>query len=196
MAHNTSEDMLTYRISRRSLLVGLAGFTSLSALLAACSSTDGNTPIATATPSSVGSSPTSATLSPTSSPAQSPTTIPASGPIGATLFEYHGHPSGAFAIAWSPDGTLIASGGSDKTAQVWSALTGETRLVYHGHSDQVNSVNWSPDGRLIASRGGCRFGRRQSPDRNRVACGTRNHDQAMWRRIPAAQPRRAPNRRR
>ncbi len=155
LAHNTSRQLLAYRLSRRSLLVELAGFTSLSALLVACSSADGNPIGATATPTGVSASPTSSTLSPTSSPApaQSPTTVPASGSIGTTLFEYHGHPSGAFAVAWSPNGTLIASGGSDKTVQVWSALTGETRLVYRGHTDQVNDVSWSPDGKLIASSG-------------------------------------------
>src|SRR5690242_4554123 len=127
LVHNTSQQLATYRLSRRSLLVGLAGFTSLSALLAACSSADGNSIGATATP-------TSSTLSPASSPApaQSPATVPASGSIGTTLFEYHGHSSGAFAVAWSPDGTLIASGGSDKTVQIWSALTGETRMVHRG----------------------------------------------------------------
>lgn len=165
IAQNTSEQMLAYRLSRRSLLAGLAGFTSLSALMVACSSASGNPAGATATPTIGRSSPTSSTLSPTPSPTpaqssattptgvQSPVTIPASGPIGATLFEYHGHPQGAFAVAWSPDGKSIASGGSDKTVQVWSALTGVTRLVYRGHTDQVNDVSWSPDGKSIASSG-------------------------------------------
>ncbi len=155
IADNTSEQLSAYRLSRRSLLVGLAGFTSASILLTACSGADGTPAGVTATPTTLHTSPASPALSPTSSatPEQSSTTIPASGPIGATLFEYHGHPSGAFAVAWSPDGTLIVSGGSDKTVQVWSALTGVTRLVYRGHTDQVNSVNWSPDGKLIASSG-------------------------------------------
>lgn len=151
--HNTSEQSVAYRLSRRSLLVGLAGFTSLSALLTACSSADGNPVGVTATPTIRSASPTSAPLSPTSSPAQSPTTIPASGPIGATLFEYRGHTLSTYAVAWSPDGMAIASGGSDKTVQVWNALTGETRLIYRGHADQVNDVNWSPDGKSIASSG-------------------------------------------
>lgn len=152
-AQNAPEQIVAHRLSRRSLLVGLAGFTSLSALLTACSSADGNPFGITATPTTESASPTSPSLSPTSSPVPSYTPIPASGPIGATLFEYRGHTLGTYAVAWSPDGTLIASGGSDKTVQVWSALTGETRLIYRGHTDQVNDVNWSPDGKSIASSG-------------------------------------------
>ncbi len=40
-------------------------------------------------------------------------------------------------IAWSPDGTTIASGSWDTTVQVWQAATGERRVVYNGHTDIV-----------------------------------------------------------
>ncbi len=33
----------------------------------------------------------------------------------ATITAYHGHTSTVFAVAWSPDGTRIASGGNDNT---------------------------------------------------------------------------------
>lgn len=145
IAQNASQHMLACRLSRRSMLVGLAGFTSLSALLAACSTGSGNPAGATATPTIANTSPTHL--------AQSPTMIPASGPIGATLYEYHGHTLGTFAVSWSPDGAFIASGGFDKTVRVWSTLTGETRLVYRGHTDQVNGVSWSPDSSRLAFAG-------------------------------------------
>ena len=34
---------------------------------------------------------------------------------------YSGHSGHVVAVAWSPDGKLIASGSTDKTAQVWQA---------------------------------------------------------------------------
>ena len=36
-----------------------------------------------------------------------------------TLEIYHGHAGGADSVAWSPDGTKIASGSEDGTVQVW-----------------------------------------------------------------------------
>ena len=162
MASNASQHMLAYRLSRRSMLAGLAGFTSVSALLAACSTESAN-PGGGTTPTIASTSPISSAQLPTplttqspiatSMPAQTSTTILTSGPIGTTLYEYRGHTLDTFAVAWSPNGMFIASGSFDKTVRVWSALTGETRLVYRGHSDQVNDVRWSPDGKSIASSG-------------------------------------------
>ncbi|HZU66464.1 MAG TPA: WD40 repeat domain-containing protein [Ktedonobacteraceae bacterium] len=38
---------------------------------------------------------------------------------GNTLFTYRGHTATVFDAQWSSDDTLIASGGTDKTVQVW-----------------------------------------------------------------------------
>jgi eukaryotic-like serine/threonine-protein kinase len=56
-----------------------------------------------------------------------------------------------FAVAWSPDGSCIASGSWDKTVQVWNALTGKPIRTYRGHFTSVPAVSWSPDGTYIAS---------------------------------------------
>jgi tetratricopeptide (TPR) repeat protein len=58
-------------------------------------------------------------------------------------------------LEFSPDGSLIASGGEppDYTIKLWDVSTGELihRLV--GHTDQVKSVCFSPDGQTLVSGG-------------------------------------------
>ena len=70
---------------------------------------------------------------------------------GQTLLSYTGASGQAYALAWSPDGTRIASGGDEYKVHVWSASTGRDALVYRGHSAAIFKVAWSPDGTRIAS---------------------------------------------
>ena len=76
-------------------------------------------------------------------------------PMGTTLYTYRGHAGNPVnAVAWSPDGTRIASGSGDNTVQVWDAATGGHVFTYRGHAgNPVNAVVWSPDGKRIASGG-------------------------------------------
>ena len=41
-------------------------------------------------------------------------------PQGKPLFTYNGHSDFVFAVAWSPDGTRIASGNDDHEVHVWT----------------------------------------------------------------------------
>ena len=56
-------------------------------------------------------------------------------------------------VCFSPDGKQIASGGGDRTAKVWNALTGQEKLTFQGHTGAVNSVCFSPNGKQLASGG-------------------------------------------
>jgi len=72
---------------------------------------------------------------------------------GKTMLTYTGATSQTqtYALAWSPDGKQIASGGDDNTVHIWDAATGNTLMRYRGHSDIIFKLAWSPDGTRIAS---------------------------------------------
>jgi len=59
-------------------------------------------------------------------------------------------------VAWSPDGTRLASGGDDGSVFLWEASDGTVRATLQGHRGMVISVAWSPDGTRLASSGGDR----------------------------------------
>jgi WD40 repeat protein len=54
------------------------------------------------------------------------------------------------AVAISPDGTWLATGGNDKTIRTWNA-DGTPRATLTGHTDWVNAVAISPDGTWLAT---------------------------------------------
>jgi eukaryotic-like serine/threonine-protein kinase len=72
-------------------------------------------------------------------------------PPGTTLLTCTGHSDSVNSVAWSPDGTLLASASDDRTIRVWDIHSGDAILTCTGHSAPVNSVVWSPNGTLLAS---------------------------------------------
>jgi WD40 repeat protein len=55
------------------------------------------------------------------------------------------------AIAFSPDGTILATGQSDNAIHLWDMATGRELIALARHTGQVISIVWSPDGTRIAS---------------------------------------------
>lgn len=75
---------------------------------------------------------------------RSPETLARSGYVGRVV-----------SLAWSPDGTLLASGGDypDNVIRIWDPLAGRALRTLDGRSTSVSSVVWSHDGGLLASKG-------------------------------------------
>jgi WD40 repeat protein len=68
---------------------------------------------------------------------------------------FEGHTKGASgAVAFSPDGRHVLSGGMDGTCVLWEVATGREVRRFSGHNTPVEDVAFSPDGRqaLTASQ--------------------------------------------
>ena len=62
-----------------------------------------------------------------------------------------GHTSFVSSVAFSPDGSLIASGSGDQTIRIYDARSGQHKTTLTGHTRYVSSVAFNLDGRTLAS---------------------------------------------
>jgi WD40 repeat protein/serine/threonine protein kinase len=69
----------------------------------------------------------------------------------ADLLTLQGHTRSVWSVAFSPDGTRLASGSLDGTVKVWDATSGKLIRTLRGHEGGIRSVAFSPDGTRLAS---------------------------------------------
>lgn len=67
--------------------------------------------------------------------------------------EQESHTSNIVSAAFSPDGTVLATGSWDDTVKLWSLSDGSLIRTLEGHGNNVSSVAFSPDGAWLAGSG-------------------------------------------
>jgi WD40 repeat protein/3',5'-cyclic AMP phosphodiesterase CpdA len=78
---------------------------------------------------------------------------------GRPLRILQGHTDSVWGVAFSPDGTLLATASGDRTARLWDVATGTARSILHGHTGKIWGLAFSPDGTLLATASGDRTAR-------------------------------------
>src|SRR3954453_3517474 len=64
-----------------------------------------------------------------------------------------GHAEYVRSVAFSPDGTLFASGSNDNSVKIWDVASRRELRTLTGHTDHVLAIRFSSDGTLLATLG-------------------------------------------
>jgi hypothetical protein len=139
------------RWTRRALLMGggaVLGLAGIGVAYAALHASSGNPGMNGATQTTMlQTHPTTpAQTAPTAKPAPTQTFVPTH---ANAQFVFKQHQRTVHAVAWSPDGMLLASGGNDQQLLTWNP-TGQVQTS-KGQNAAIRALAWSPDNRQLAA---------------------------------------------
>ncbi len=122
---------------------------------------------------------------------------------GSPIRTFTGHSAKVRSVAFSPDGTLLATGSEDHSVRLWRISDGTPVRTFNGHGAEVYAVSFTADGSRIVSAGADRTikvwkvidgsnpitlsghtlavnGISLSPDRKYIASGSADHTARIW----------------
>jgi WD40 repeat protein len=70
---------------------------------------------------------------------------------GKQLQSLEGHKGAVRSLAFSPDGSLLVSGGEDHSVRVWKMETGKEIQTLNAHRGNIYTISFSPIGKYLAT---------------------------------------------